>query len=172
MCGVRNVQFQIGDMVARKSYQMDVLFRIIGIEQTSKGNSIAILHGDEVRLIADSDFSDLVAVKKDEQMMRKKKDESRMNESLELLRQDYKLLREKQEYYATSQYQHQEHYFHMPGKVLHLDGDEAYLKKCLNVYKKIGVPVYGIHCHEKKMSASIEELHIMIHNLPKLAEHN
>ncbi len=43
-------------------------------------------------------------------------------------------------------------------KVLHLDGDEAYLKKCLNVYKKIGVPVYGIHCHEKKMSASIEEL--------------
>ncbi len=158
MCGVRNVQFQIGDMVARKSYQMDVLFRIIRIEQTSKGNSIAILHGDEVRLIADSDFSDLVAVKKDEQMMRKRKDESRMNESLELLRQDYKLLREKQEYYATSQYQHQEHYFHMPGKVLHLDGDEAYLKKCLNVYKKIGVPVYGIHCHEKKMSASIEEL--------------
>lgn len=98
MCGVRNVQFQIGDMVARKSYQMDVLFRIIRIEQTSKGNSIAILHGDEVRLIADSDFSDLVAVKKDEQMMRKRKDESRMNESLELLRQDYKLLREKQEY--------------------------------------------------------------------------
>lgn len=76
MCGVRNVQFQIGDMVARKSYQMDVLFRIIGIEQTSKGNSIAILHGDEVRLIADSDFSDLVAVKKDEQMMRKKKDKA------------------------------------------------------------------------------------------------
>ncbi|MBD4755589.1 hypothetical protein GUG22_02180, partial [Xanthomonas citri pv. citri] len=27
------MQFQIGDMVARKSYQMDVLFRIIGIEQ-------------------------------------------------------------------------------------------------------------------------------------------
>lgn len=38
----------------------------------------------------------------------------------------------------------------MPGKVLHLDGDEAYLKKCLNFYEKIGVPVYGIHCHEKK----------------------
>ncbi|MES5398194.1 sporulation peptidase YabG [Bacillus amyloliquefaciens] len=152
------MQFQIGDMVARKSYQMDVLFRIIGIEQTSKGNSIAILHGDEVRLIADADFSDLEPVRKDEQAVRKQKDESKMNESLELLRQDYKLLREKQEYYATNQYQHQEHYFHMPGKVLHLDGDEAYLKKCLNFYEKIGVPVYGIHCHEKKMAASIEEL--------------
>lgn len=89
------MQFQIGDMVARKSYQMDVLFRIIGIEQTSNGNSIAILHGDEVRLIADADFSDLEPVRKDEQAMRKKRDESRMNESLELLRQDYKLLREK-----------------------------------------------------------------------------
>ncbi len=69
-------------MVARKSYQMDVLFRIIGIEQTSNGNSIAILHGDEVRLIADADFSDLEPVRKDEQAMRKKRDESRMNESL------------------------------------------------------------------------------------------
>jgi hypothetical protein len=46
------------------------------IEQTSNGNSIAILHGDEVRLIADADFSDLEPVRKDEQAMRKKRDES------------------------------------------------------------------------------------------------
>ncbi|RCK09573.1 hypothetical protein DT075_39805 [Bacillus licheniformis] len=67
-----------------------------------------------------------------------------------LLRQDYKLLHDKHEYRATNQYNNQQQYFHMPGRVLHLDGDSAYLKKCLALYEKIGVPVYGIHCYEKK----------------------
>lgn len=46
----------------------------------------------------------------------------------------------------------------MFGKVLYLDGDEVYLKKCLNFYEKIGVFVYGIYCYEKKMVVLIEEL--------------
>lgn len=46
----------------------------------------------------------------------------------------------------------------MPGKVLHLDGDASYLKKCLDVYERIGVPVYGVHCHEKKMPSMIDSL--------------
>lgn len=46
----------------------------------------------------------------------------------------------------------------MLGKVFYLDGDEVYFKKCLNVYKKIGVLVYGIYCYEKKMFVFIEEL--------------
>ena len=37
-------------------------------------------------------------------------------------------------------------YFQIPGKVLHLDGDQLYLKKCLDLYEKIGIPVTGIHC--------------------------
>ena len=45
-------------------------------------------------------------------------------------------------------------YFQIPGKVLHLDGDPIYLQKCLGLYEKIGIPVTGIHCNEKEMSAT------------------
>jgi spore coat assembly protein len=31
----------------------------------------------------------------------------------------------------------------MPGKVLHLDGDPEYLKICLDVYTKLGIPAIG-----------------------------
>jgi len=152
------MQFQIGDMVTRASYQMDIMFRIIRIDETDQHEATAILHGNEVRLIADAKMSDLVLIQKEEQMTREKDDERKINESLDLLRQDYQLLREKQEYYTSGQYQHQEQYFHMPGKVLHLDGDASYLKKCLDVYERIGVPVYGVHCHEKKMPSVIDSL--------------
>ncbi len=152
------MQFQIGDMVTRASYQMDIMFRIIRIDETDQHEATAILHGNEVRLIADAKMSDLVLIQKEEQLTREKDDERKINESLDLLRQDYQLLREKQEYYTSGQYQHQEQYFHMPGKVLHLDGDASYLKKCLDVYERIGVPVYGVHCHEKKMPSVIDSL--------------
>lgn len=158
MCGVKSMQFKIGDMVVRKSYRRDILFRIIRIDQSANGEPVAVLHGDEVRLIADAHLGDLEIVREAEWQMRKREEETRMKESLDLLRQDYKLLHDKHEYRATNQYNNQQQYFHMPGRVLHLDGDSAYLKKCLALYEKIGVPVYGIHCYEKKMSSVIEEL--------------
>ena len=44
--------FQIGDMVSRKSYNHDIVFSIIKIE-----NDIAILRGVDLRLYADSNIS-------------------------------------------------------------------------------------------------------------------
>ncbi|ALC83262.1 MULTISPECIES: sporulation peptidase YabG [Bacillus] len=152
------MQFQIGDLVTRKSYHGDIVFRIISIERLETGKWIAMLHGDEYRLVADAEFTDLQTIKKEEQLVRKRENDLRLSESLDLLKQDYKLSREKHEYQATGRYRHQEHYFSMPGKVLHLDGDSVYLNKCLAVYEKIGVPVFGIHCDEKKMPLIIEGL--------------
>ncbi len=42
-------------------------------------------------------------------------------------------------------------FFQLPGRVLHIDGDPLYLRKCLQLYERIGVPVYGVHCHETDM---------------------
>ena len=42
--------FKIGDVVARKSYNYDILFKIVGINS----NSIADLVGLSVRIIADA----------------------------------------------------------------------------------------------------------------------
>lgn len=44
------------------------------------------------------------------------------------------------------------------GCVLHLDGDEHYLKKCLDVYKKYEIPAQGYYMEEKEMPNQITNL--------------
>lgn len=47
------------------------------------------------------------------------------------------------------------------GCVLHLDGDEYYLKKCLSVYKKYDIPAVGYFMEESEMPKKITELLIL-----------
>jgi len=44
------------------------------------------------------------------------------------------------------------------GCVLHLDGDEYYLKKCLSVYKKYDIPAVGYFMDESEMPKKITDL--------------
>jgi spore coat assemly protein len=152
------MQVKIGDIVARKSYRLDLLFRVIDVTITATGEQVAILYGDEVRLVADAKCDDLVVVDEKEKNSRKQKEKEKVDQSYYLLTQDYQLQREKQEYYATSSYSHNEEFFHIPGRVLHVDGDPHYLQKCLSLYEKIGVPVDGVHVSEKEMPEKITEL--------------
>lgn len=63
---------QVGDIVARKSYECDILFRVIDIKE-KEGEKEAILYGEDVRLIADAPFSDLVVIDEREKREEKKK---------------------------------------------------------------------------------------------------
>ncbi|MDQ0233360.1 sporulation peptidase YabG [Metabacillus malikii] len=152
------MQVKIGDIVARKSYQLDLIFRVINVIENTNGEKIAILHGDEFRLLADAKYEDLVIIDDNERNNRKLKEKQLIEKSYDLLKQDYQLLREKQEFYATSSYSHNEEFFHVPGRVLHIDGDPSFLEKCLDLYSKIGVPVNGVHVSEKDMPNQINEL--------------
>jgi spore coat assembly protein len=151
------MNLKIGDIVARKSYQCDILFRVIDIKE-KEGEKEAILHGEDVRLIADAPFSDLVIIDEREKMKRKQKEKEIIEQSYKLWRQDYRLLREKSEYEASGGYETKVDFFQIPGRVLHLDGDPLYLRKCLDLYERIGVPVYGVHCNEKEMPEKIGSL--------------
>lgn len=152
------MQLKIGDIVARKSYQYDVLFRVIDLKQTAEGDWAAVLYGEEVRLIADAPCSDLSIIGDKERNERKVHEQEKLDQSLYLLKQDYRLLREKREYEATASYSHNEEFFHLPGKVLHLDGDPHYLQKCLTLYERVGVPVFGVHVKETEMQEVVTEL--------------
>ena len=151
------MDIKVGDIVARKSYNCDLIFRVIDLKE-SNGDKIAILYGEEVRLIADSLYGDLVVVDEREKKVRKQKDDDLLEKSFRLFRQDYHLIRQKNEYHATNGYSNDQDYFQIPGRVLHIDGDPLYLKKCLALYEKIGVPVYGVHCNEKEMSERVGDL--------------
>lgn len=91
-------------------------------------NDFAILKGECVRLRADAPLNDL--------KIYENKEVSQEIVDLEFNR-NFKLIN---------------------GCVLHLDGDENYLKKCLDVYKKYDIPVQGYYMEEKEMPNQITNL--------------
>ncbi len=120
--------FQVGDIVTRNSHQNDTFFVIVEIE----GN-IAYLKGINLRLYADSDLNDLVKVEGKDVV-----DDERITDSIT---SDLNLDRSE--------------FFYLPGKVLHIDGDEDYLKRCMNFYKKLNIMAYGLCLKENDIKTEI-----------------
>ncbi len=117
-----------GDYVTRKSHNNDIVFKVIKKEQ-----NICYLKGLEVRLVADAEEKDLVKI---EEKNIKREDEyaNSVLDERELNRSDY---------------------FYMPGKVLHIDGDPDYLKRCMDFYKKAKVLAFGKSSSEKDIFKNI-----------------
>jgi spore coat assembly protein len=148
------VAIKMMDIVGRKSYNCDILFRVIDIREES-AQKIAVLYGEDLRLIADAPYDDLVKIAPSERRKKLQQFRSMEEQSYELFKQDVSLLKQRQEYDASDGYSKEVNIFQIPGKVLHMDGDPIYLKKCLALYEKIGVPVHGIHCSEKEMAMKV-----------------
>lgn len=145
------------DIVGRISYKCDIMFRVIDIKEED-GKKIAVLYGEDFRLIADAPYEDLIII---DQMKRTELSREFRNleeQSYRLFQQDVDLIRQKTEFDTTDGYKKRINYFQLPGRVLHIDGDPSYLKKCLTLYEKIGIPVTGIHCNEKEMPKKIGHL--------------
>lgn len=157
LIGVTAVNLKLMDIVARRSYHCDILFRVMDIRENN-GVEEAVLYGEDIRLVADAPCSDLVIMNQTERVKLSKEYRSLEEQSFRLFTQDVDLLRQQQEFHTTGGYTKTANFFQIPGKVLHLDGDAEYLKKCIALYEKIGVPVYGVHCHEKEMPQRVSEL--------------
>lgn len=120
--------FQIGDIVTRTSYNHDTFFVIQRIE----GN-VAYLKGINLRLYADSNLDDLVKVDKSD-VIDDERITSKITDHLNLDRSEF---------------------FYLPGKVLHIDGDEDYLKRCMVFYKKLNIMAYGLCLKESDIKSEI-----------------
>ena len=121
--------FNIGDLVTRNSYNNDVIFKIVDID-----NDIAILKGVNIRLCADSKLDDLKKEKKaknDDEDMLIRFGESELNRS---------------------------QYFYLPGKILHIDADKDYLKRCMKFYEKINIKAKGVRLKENEIKDHIPKL--------------
>ncbi|MDD2490241.1 MAG: sporulation peptidase YabG [Bacilli bacterium] len=127
------MEFEVGDLVTRISYGHDVVFKITAIED----NNIK-LKGISVRLYADSNADDLVFCSKEIEEITKD-DDSFKDSVRDLINLD------------------RSQYFYLPGRILHIDGDEDYLEKCLKFYREANVLVYGIHEDEEEMSINIKK---------------
>jgi len=124
------MEFKIGDLVTRKSYNNDLIFKIDKIE-----DDMYYLIGINIRLCADSEKEDLQIyesdkIERDEDFLKKIK-------PINLERDDY---------------------FYLPGKILHIDGDNEYLQRCLKYYKKVNIMAAGVLEKESNVSSRIKEL--------------
>ncbi len=123
------MEFEIGQLVTRNSYNNDIIFEITDII-----DNIVYLKGINIRLKADSDILDLKkfdTVDEDER------------EFIEKIKPTTNLNRED--------------YFYIPGKILHIDGDPHYLNRCLDYYKQVNIWAKGVVEKEENVSLYIKD---------------
>src|SRR5699024_5661535 len=147
------MDIKIGDIVTRKSYNHDIVFRVSELEKEQ-----VLLRGTEMRLQADAPIEDLTIVARADLEIRQKKSKEKEEFSYRLFRQDYQLMREKKAHQISGGYERNFTYFQLPAKVLHLDGDPIYLRKCISLYQRVGLHVHGVHLLEKDMPQAIGPL--------------
>lgn len=144
-----------GDLVVRKSYGGDVTFRVEHLIRNQ-----AIIKGTEFRLLADSPLGDLVQVPPAAITEKGERARIKASESLTELSRD----RQERGRFGVglpgtwSQTAQEASYFELPGKVLHLDGDPAYLNKSLGLYRQLRIPAEGHHVREPEMAAALYRL--------------
>jgi len=142
-----------GDLVVRKSYDGDVLFRIETMRM-----DYAILKGLDFRLLADAPIHDLSlitdpATTSIAQMVR-----NRVNETFYKMHHDIDQVMSTTVSGLPSRTDPDQLYFEMPGKVLHLDGDANYLRKSMQLYEAMKVPAEGFFVNESKMADVLQQL--------------
>jgi spore coat assembly protein len=139
-----------GDLVVRKSYGGDVLFRI-----ATMNGAIALLRGTDYRLLADSRIDDLESVRNPDELGGTRRARIQAHQSVRRMQEERAQFGSA---YASAAGPDRRSYFEMPGKVLHLDGDAHYLRKSMAVYYQLNVPAVGAHCHESQMPTLLAQL--------------
>lgn len=134
-------ELNIGDIVARKSYGQDILFKVADII-VEGDRRIVVLKGICYRIEADAPEDDLI-VQSDQEISRHNMDMSR---KLDKKFRSMAVAGDRNYLYYRS-YSKKAMFrntpkekalkFTRPGKVLHLDGDKDYLNTCIEQYKKL-----------------------------------
>jgi|SRR5690554_2678647 len=120
----------IGDIVGRKSYNLDIIFEVVSID-----NNMAVLFGKTVRLVADAPLEDL-EIMDDDRVVREEEIEN------EVINDIAKTIKKNRKKFLT-------------GKILHIDGDGRYMRKCLALYNKMNIYVVGIELKENEVPDKI-----------------
>jgi len=149
--------FKVGDIVARRSYNYDVLFRITNIN-----NGIADLVGISVRIVADAPEYDLKHISKEEaDKMISNLERSRhvrLNRCYSNMNKKYMNIREKKMIDIDPSIFTKDKILKRPGVILHIDGDPEYTKKSREIYKNMGITAYTYNIPESEQYKQIYSL--------------
>ena len=142
-----------GELVTRKSYGGDVIFKIQQLEPQR-----AILRGADYRLLADAPITDLVQVHAANVHDYPRSGTPEFMASIRRLELSRNQLQEQNQHNLTSTEKVGSTYFEVPGKVLHVDGDPAYLRKSMALYGELRVPAEGFYIPEAQMPDALYRL--------------
>ena len=151
-----------GDVVARRSYRGDILFRVEKIVKDNHQQS-AQLRGFFVRLYASAPLHDLEKKTADEIVQMKseflKKKQSNIRQALNR----HALTRKGSLYTGKKS---GSGFFELPGKVLHLEGDRMYCDRCMKTYMRLAVPCQVVHIPEREQPDAVNKY--LIDNRPDI----
>lgn len=137
-----------GDIVARKSHNLDILFSVERIIRSSSGTQIAILKGITARIVADAYLEDLVIL-----------DNKILNDSLRSL--DIKIEDRINSFLKKGKEKTEEKERNLAnikaGKILHLDGDRLYSEKSARYYRKMGLNAVVKNVAENKQHLIVKD---------------
>ena len=127
------MEFQVGDYVTRKSYNSDIIFKIVKITSDR-----VILRSYKLRLMADAPIDDLLPYDLKSNKLKKKL----QRESLNHLKRYQRNLILNSRSNTTNSFSKKE-IRELTGKILHIDGDKDYLKLSLQNYHNLQLKVQG-----------------------------
>ncbi|MDW7652003.1 MAG: sporulation peptidase YabG [Bacillota bacterium] len=143
------MSFTKGDIVGRKSYGMDILFKIVEINESKQ---TAVLKGLDMRLLADASLADLVRPEPAELLQYRSSSDKAQKDCMRKIFRRRTLEREQ---LRGRSGRSPEEFFELPGKILHLDGDEDYLDECLKAYRSLNLEAVGFFIPEKEQPEKI-----------------
>lgn len=151
------MDIQVGDLVIRKSHGGDIVFKVTDIFVDDTQQTHCVLKGLHLRLVADSPIDDLEPIEAEHLRNEIVRMESMHNNTMRQVlirrsreREQIELRRAE----ATKKFT----FFDVPGRVLHLDGDEEYLKMCLKTYSQLNIWAEGRWVEETKQADVITGL--------------
>ncbi len=147
-----------GDVVARCSYCYDILFRVCNIFKTDSGSEYARLKGLDLRLEATASTDDLKKVDHLEVSKYLHASQLKNMERMKKVfsRREVDMRRSLKR--ATKDYPGEVEGFHLPGTLVHIDGDKEYMAMCLTSYKQLGIECHGYHIDEEKQAEHVYDI--------------
>ncbi len=134
-----NEMIKVGDIVARKSYNSDTMFRVESISQDE-----AQLKGVFFRLTADAPLLDLEVISSEAYQRAELAEYERYQVILPPSMSDMRS-------YDNGD-------FYVSGRILHVDGDPDYLQKSIKLYKYAKVYAQAFSITESEMEQKVPEL--------------
>lgn len=136
-------KFNVGDIVTRKSYGGDLLFRVVNIKSDCDGSECYVLRGLSSRIEADSKADDLEMQDARTAYSRACDELNQCKNSIERSLPVFKSFMSRIK--------------NRPGKVLHIDSAEDFMNQCLDFYKQSRINCYGKWVSEDKQPSVVKQ---------------